>query len=66
MTTESNIHTPFMQRCLQLAECGRGLTYPNPMVGCVIVCDGVIIGEGYHVRARPAMCFSAVRLAASR
>lgn len=41
----------YMQRCLQLASCGAGSTSPNPMVGAVIVCDGRIIGEGYHIRA---------------
>lgn len=41
----------YMCRCLQLARCGAGSTSPNPMVGAVIVCDGRIIGEGYHVRA---------------
>lgn len=41
----------YMQRCLQLAACGAGSTSPNPMVGAVIVCDGRIIGEGYHIRA---------------
>ena len=41
----------YMQRCLQLARCGEGSTSPNPMVGAVIVCDGRIIGEGYHIRA---------------
>lgn len=40
----------YMRRCLQLAENGRENTAPNPMVGAVIVCDGKIIGEGYHVR----------------
>lgn len=38
----------FMQRCLQLAKLGAGATAPNPMVGAVVVCDGKIIGEGYH------------------
>jgi len=38
----------YMQRCLQLAKLGEGLTESNPMVGCVIVHDGRIIGEGYH------------------
>lgn len=38
----------FMQRCLQLALNGKGYTRSNPMVGAVIVCDGKIIGEGYH------------------
>ena len=38
----------FMQRCLDLAILGMGDVAPNPMVGCVIVHDGIIIGEGYH------------------
>jgi diaminohydroxyphosphoribosylaminopyrimidine deaminase/5-amino-6-(5-phosphoribosylamino)uracil reductase len=38
----------YMQRCLDLAILGQGLVAPNPMVGCVIVKDGKIIGEGYH------------------
>lgn len=37
-----------MRRALQLAANGRGMTSPNPMVGAVIVCDGKIIGEGWH------------------
>lgn len=37
-----------MQRCLQLAKKAFGNTYPNPMVGSVIVHKGKIIGEGYH------------------
>lgn len=39
-----------MRRCLQLAANGRQNAKPNPMVGAVIVSDGRIIGEGYHVR----------------
>lgn len=38
----------YMQRCLQLAKLGEGHTAPNPMVGCVIVHEGKIIGEGFH------------------
>lgn len=38
----------YMRRALQLAELGLGNVSPNPMVGCVIVHDGKIIGEGYH------------------
>lgn len=37
-----------MQRCLDLAEQGRGLVAPNPMVGCVITHNGKIISESYH------------------
>ena len=40
----------FMRRCLQLAANGLLTTRPNPMVGAVIVVDGRVIGEGYHVR----------------
>lgn len=40
----------YMSRCLQLARCGWQNAKPNPMVGAVIVTDGRIIGEGYHVR----------------
>lgn len=38
----------YMQRCLELASLGMGNVSPNPMVGCVIVSNGKIIGEGYH------------------
>ncbi len=38
----------YMQRALDLAKQGTGFVNPNPMVGAVIVKDGVIIGEGYH------------------
>ena len=40
----------YMKRCIQLARNGQKNAQPNPMVGAVIVCDGKIIGEGYHVR----------------
>ena len=40
-----------MTRCIELAEKARGKTYPNPMVGSVIVHQGKIIGEGYHRKA---------------
>ena len=41
----------FMARALQLARRGLYTTDPNPRVGCVIVRDGRIIGEGWHERA---------------
>ena len=44
----------YMQRCIQLAKKGFGNTYPNPMVGYVIVHKGKIIGEGYHQKAGEA------------
>lgn len=37
-----------MFRALELARLGLGNVSPNPMVGCVIVCDNRIIGEGFH------------------
>ena len=41
----------FMSRAIFLAQKSVGYTYPNPVVGCVIVSQGQIIGEGYHHRA---------------
>ena len=42
----------FMERALFLAERGRGTTSPNPMVGAVVVSrDGIIVGQGAHLRA---------------
>lgn len=43
-----NIEEQYMYRCLELAKIGLGNVAPNPMVGCIIVHDGKIIGEGYH------------------
>jgi len=40
----------WMRRALSLAELGRGHVEPNPLVGCVLVRDGRLIGEGYHRR----------------
>lgn len=44
-------HEFYMNRCLELAAKALGNTYPNPVVGCVIVHNGEIIGEGYHRKA---------------
>jgi diaminohydroxyphosphoribosylaminopyrimidine deaminase/5-amino-6-(5-phosphoribosylamino)uracil reductase len=41
----------FMARALQLAHRGLNTTTPNPRVGCVIVRDGEVVGEGWHERA---------------
>lgn len=43
-----------MARALELADLGRGRTWPNPMVGCVILRDGELVGEGFHRRAGEA------------
>ncbi|MFO1282482.1 MAG: bifunctional diaminohydroxyphosphoribosylaminopyrimidine deaminase/5-amino-6-(5-phosphoribosylamino)uracil reductase RibD [Burkholderiales bacterium] len=40
----------FMARALELAERGLHTTTPNPRVGCVLVRDGAVVGEGWHVR----------------
>lgn len=44
----------FMARALQLARRGLYTTHPNPRVGCVLVRDGKIVGEGFHARAGEA------------
>lgn len=44
----------YMSRALQLAARGLYTAHPNPRVGCVIVCDGHIVGEGWHERAGEA------------
>lgn len=41
----------YIKRCIELARKALGKTYPNPLVGSVIVHDGKIIGEGYHHKA---------------
>ena len=41
----------WMKKALRLAEKGRGRTSPNPMVGAVLVKNGELVGEGYHVKA---------------
>jgi diaminohydroxyphosphoribosylaminopyrimidine deaminase/5-amino-6-(5-phosphoribosylamino)uracil reductase len=57
----------FMARALQLARQGIYSTHPNPRVGCVIVRDGQIIGEGWHVRAgEPHAEVHALRAAGER
>ncbi|CAA7601834.1 diaminohydroxyphosphoribosylaminopyrimidine deaminase/glucuronate reductase [Acididesulfobacillus acetoxydans] len=52
---EETVFTPsdreYMQRALRLARQAEGRTGPNPMVGCVIVRDGEIVGEGFHHKA---------------
>src|SRR5580658_3077966 len=40
----------YMNRALQLAERGRGFVEPNPLVGAVVVRDGLLVGEGWHQR----------------
>ncbi|MEY4572235.1 MAG: riboflavin biosynthesis protein RibD [Bacteroidota bacterium] len=47
-------HETYMWRCIQLAQLGGGYVFPNPLVGCVIVKNNRIIGEGYHKKAGEA------------
>jgi diaminohydroxyphosphoribosylaminopyrimidine deaminase/5-amino-6-(5-phosphoribosylamino)uracil reductase len=51
MTGADSAH---MARALQLAARGRYGAHPNPMVGCVIVRDGTVVGEGWHALAGEA------------
>ena len=44
-------HKKYMKLTLRLAEKGKGLTSPNPMVGCIIVKRGRIVGKGWHKKA---------------
>ena len=41
----------FMARALELAKQAKGQTFPNPCVGCVLVKDDEIVGEGFHPKA---------------
>ena len=51
MSTEQAIlDAHYMARALELARKGHYSTHPNPRVGCVIVRDGQVVGEGWHVR----------------
>ncbi|HEV7393996.1 MAG TPA: bifunctional diaminohydroxyphosphoribosylaminopyrimidine deaminase/5-amino-6-(5-phosphoribosylamino)uracil reductase RibD [Burkholderiales bacterium] len=52
MPSEADRH--YMARALELAERGLYTTTPNPRVGCVIVRDGAVVGEGWHQRAGEA------------
>ena len=45
---ETSREESFIRRAIDLAARGRGSVEPNPMVGCVIVQNGRIIGDGYH------------------
>jgi diaminohydroxyphosphoribosylaminopyrimidine deaminase/5-amino-6-(5-phosphoribosylamino)uracil reductase len=65
VTPEQAAHN--MARALRLAERGRYTTHPNPRVGCVIVRDGEVVGEGFHQRAgEPHAEVHALRMAGTR
>lgn len=48
------IHEKYINRCIALAKNGIGTTYPNPLVGSVIVFENTIIGEGWHQKSGEA------------
>ncbi len=57
----------YMRRALELAKQGEGFVEPNPMVGCVIVRDGCVVGEGYHrMHGGPHAEIEAIRNAGSQ
>jgi diaminohydroxyphosphoribosylaminopyrimidine deaminase/5-amino-6-(5-phosphoribosylamino)uracil reductase len=54
-------------RAVELAERGRGKTYPNPLVGAVVVRGGEVVGEGWHERhGGPHAEVNALRAAGDR
>ncbi|HQY06766.1 MAG TPA: bifunctional diaminohydroxyphosphoribosylaminopyrimidine deaminase/5-amino-6-(5-phosphoribosylamino)uracil reductase RibD, partial [Lacunisphaera sp.] len=56
------LHESFMRRALEVARRGWGDTHPNPLVGALIVEDGVVVAEGFHAKAgEPHAEVSAIR-----
>ena len=51
MTPFSSADVEIMTRAIRLARKGLYTTHPNPRVGCVLVKEGEIVGEGWHERA---------------
>ena len=51
MNSSSGKDRYFMKRAIGLAKLAKGKTFPNPLVGAVIVKNGKIVGEGYHKKA---------------
>ncbi|PIO92275.1 riboflavin biosynthesis protein RibD [Pseudomonas syringae] len=51
LTEQAALDVHYMTRALELARKGLYSTHPNPRVGCVIVREGRIVGEGWHARA---------------
>ena len=63
----SRISDAYFRRAWLLAENGAGTTSPNPLVGCVLVRDDVVVGEGWHERAgQPHAEVMALRAAGER
>ncbi len=51
MPSQTDQDRQYIQQCLTLARQAAGQTAPNPMVGCILVKDGTVIGQGYHPKA---------------
>ena len=51
LDTQASFDAAMMHRCLELARQALGRTAPNPLVGCVIVQNGKVVGEGFHPKA---------------
>ncbi len=49
-SSRTHVDERFMAQALRLAEKGMYTTQPNPRVGCVLVCDGVQVAAGYHLK----------------
>ncbi|MEY3047366.1 MAG: bifunctional diaminohydroxyphosphoribosylaminopyrimidine, partial [Pseudomonadota bacterium] len=63
----SETDVDFMQKAISLAEHGLFTTTPNPRVGCLIVRDGKVVGQGWHEKAGEAHAeVMALRQAAGR
>jgi diaminohydroxyphosphoribosylaminopyrimidine deaminase/5-amino-6-(5-phosphoribosylamino)uracil reductase len=50
VTDQTTVDVQYMQQALDLARGGLGLVSPNPLVGCVIVNEGAVVGRGFHQR----------------
>ena len=67
MSERGTSDAELMARALSVAERGRRTAPPNPWVGCVLVKDGTIVGEGFHVRPGEAHAeVAALRVAGDR
>ena len=67
MTLDADADRRYMRSALELAAGGAGWVSPNPMVGCVVVKDGQVVGRGYHQRfGGPHAEVHALREAGSR
>jgi len=67
VTSDNQLDAAYMARALELAARGEGYVEPNPMVGCVVVGDGEVVGEGWHQKfGGPHAEVEALRVAGAR